>query len=121
MSSDIRHRRWQNFKANRRGYYALWLFLLLFGLSLFAELIANDKPLMIRHEDQLYFPVFSVYAETEFGGDFATEADYRDPYVIALIEDAGGWMVWPPLRYSYNTINLNLDQPAPSPPSRQNL
>ncbi len=121
MRADIARRRWTNFKANRRGYVALWVFLALFTLSLFAEFIANDKPLLIGHRGDIYMPIFSVYAETEFGGDFATEADYRDPFVASLIEDAGGWMLWPPLRYSYDTINLNLDQPAPAPPSRENL
>jgi microcin C transport system permease protein len=121
MRSDIAQRRWANFKANRRGFWALWIFLALFILSLFAEFIANDKPLLIRHQGEIYVPIFSVYAETEFGGDFATEADYRDPFVTGLIEDAGGWMLWPPLRYSYDTINLNLDQPAPAPPSHENL
>lgn len=121
MRAHIAQRRWANFKANRRGYVALWIFLALFTLSLFAEFIANDKPLLISHRGEIYMPIFSVYAETEFGGDFATEADYRDPFVAGLIEDAGGWMLWPPLRYSYDTINLNLDQPAPAPPSRENL
>ena len=118
--SPLNQRRWRNFKANRRGFISLWLFAGLFLLTLFAEFLANDKPLLIRHEGAFYAPVFFTYAETEFGGDFATEADYRDPFVIELIEESGGTMVWPPLRYSYNTINLNLDQPAPAPPSGQN-
>ncbi|MBT5518717.1 MAG: ABC transporter permease [Rhodobiaceae bacterium] len=118
--SPLNQRRWRNFKANRRGFISLWLFAGLFFLTLFAEFLANDKPLLIRHEGAFYAPVFFTYAETEFGGDFATEADYRDPFVIELIEESGGTMVWPPLRYSYNTINLNLDQPAPAPPSGQN-
>ena len=119
-SSDITNRRWQNFKANRRGYISLWLFLLLFVISLGAEFIANDKPLLIRYEDTFYTPIFSVYEETVFGGDFATEADYRDPFVQSLIEEKNGWIVWPPLRYSYDTINLDLERPAPSPPDHQN-
>lgn len=118
--SPLNQRRWRNFKANRRGFISLWLFAGLFLLTLFAEFLANDKPLLIRHEGAFYAPVFFTYAETEFGGDFATEADYRDPFVIELIEENGGTIVWPPLRYSYNTINLNLDQPAPAPPSGQN-
>lgn len=121
MRADVGARRWANFKANRRGYVALWIFLALFVVSLFAEFIANDKPLLIKHQDSFYFPIFSIYAETEFGGDFATEADYRDPFVASLIEDEGGWMLWPPLRYSYDTINLNLEHPAPAPPSPENL
>jgi len=119
-SSDITNRRWQNFKANRRGYISLWLFLLLFVISLGAEFIANDKPLLIRYDDAFYTPIFSVYEETVFGGDFATEADYRDPFVQSLIEEKNGWIVWPPLRYSYDTINLDLERPAPSPPDHQN-
>ena len=87
---------------------------------MFAEFLANDKPLLIRHEGAVYLPVFNAYAETEFGGDFATEADYRDPYVIELIEGKGGRILWPPLRYSYDTINLDLDRPAPAPPSAEN-
>jgi microcin C transport system permease protein len=122
--SPLNQRRWRNFKANRRGLVSLWLFAILFFVTLFAEFLANDKPLLIRHEGQFYMPVFSAYAETEFGGDFATEADYRDPYVVALIEGADGekdgFIIWPPLRYSYDTINLNLDRPAPAPPSAEN-
>jgi microcin C transport system permease protein len=118
--SDITNRRWQNFKENRRGYISLWLFLSLFFISLCAEFIANDKPLLIRYDDAFYTPIFSVYEETVFGGDFATEADYRDPFVQSLIEDKNGWIVWPPLRYSYDTINLDLERPAPSPPDYQN-
>lgn len=122
--SPLNQRRWRNFKANRRGVISLWLFGVLFFVTLFAELLANDKPLLIWHEGALYTPVFAVYAETEFGGDFATEADYRDPYVVELIEgtdgEKGGFMIWPLLRYSYDTINLDLDRPAPAPPSAQN-
>ena len=122
--SPLNQRRWRNFKANRRGLISLWLFGLLFFVTLFAEFLANDKPLFIWHEGRAFTPVFSVYAETEFGGDFATEADYRDPFVVELIEGAdgekGGFMIWPPLRYSYDTINLDLDRPAPAPPSTDN-
>jgi microcin C transport system permease protein len=122
--SPLSQRRWRNFKANRRGLVSLWLFAILFFVTLFAEFLANDKPLLIRHEGAFYMPVFATYAETEFGGDFATEADYRDPFVVALIEgeknDKDGFIIWPPLRYSYDTINLNLDRPAPAPPSAQN-
>lgn len=116
----IQQRRWANFKANRRGYWSLWIFLFLLLGSLAAELIANDKPLLIHHNGAIYLPVFAMYTETEFGGDFATEADYRDPYVQSLIIDTGGAIVWPPLRYSHDTINLNLAVPAPGPPSSEN-
>ena len=122
--SPLNQRRWRNFKANRRGLVSLWLFGILFFVTLFAEFLANDKPLLIRHEGAFYMPVFTAYAETEFGGDFATEADYRDPFVIALIEgengEKDGYIIWPLLRYSYDTINLNLDRPAPAPPSAEN-
>ncbi|MSO84737.1 MAG: ABC transporter permease [Rhodospirillales bacterium] len=109
-------RRLDNFRANRRGFWSLWIFLALFVLSLFAELIANDKPLLIRHEGTFYAPVLFAYAETDFGGDFPTEADYRDPYLKKKIE-ADGWIVWPMVRYSFTTVDRNLPVPAPAPPS----
>jgi microcin C transport system permease protein len=112
-------RRIENFKANRRGYWSLIVFLLLFGVSLFAEFIANDRPLVVRYDGKWYFPVFVAYPETTFGGDFPTEADYRDPYIRELIE-AKGWMLWPPIPYSYDTIIHDLPGPAPSPPTWQN-
>ena len=118
--SPLNRRRWRNFKANRRGFISLWLFGILFSVTLFAEFLANDKPLLVLHDGGVYMPVFVAYPETDFGGDFATEADYRDPFVIELIEGAGGTMVWPLLRYSYDTINLDLTQPAPAPPSGDN-
>jgi microcin C transport system permease protein len=115
--SPINKRRWQNFKANRRGYVSFWLFLILFFVSLFAEFIANDKPIMIRMEGKTFLPVFAAYPETAFGGEFETAADYRDPYLRKLIADKGGTIYWPPIRYSYGTHNLNLPTPAPSPPT----
>ncbi|MEM6666683.1 MAG: ABC transporter permease [Pseudomonadota bacterium] len=115
--SPLNRRRWQNFKANGRGYWSLWIFLVLFVLSLFAEFIANDKPFLIKFEEAYYMPIFQVYPETEFGGDFETEADYRDPFVQELISDGEGWMLWPPIRYSYDTINLDLPEPAPASPT----
>lgn len=118
--SPINQRRWVNFKANKRGYWSLWVFITLFVLSLFAEFIANDKPLLVTFEGGIYTPVFSNYPETTFGGDFQTEADYRDPFVQNLIKDAGGTIIWPLIRYDYRTINLNLDVPAPAPPSAEN-
>jgi microcin C transport system permease protein len=115
--SPINRRRWQNFKANRRGYWSLWIFLLLFVTSLCAEFISNDKPLFISLEGHYYFPVFVTYPETAFGGEFQTAADYRDPYLQKLIKDKGGTTIWPPIRYSYDTHNLDLPTPAPSPPT----
>jgi microcin C transport system permease protein len=112
-------RRIENFKANRRGYWSLIVFLLLFGVSLCAEFIANDRPLVVRYDGKWFFPVFVAYPETTFGGDFPTEADYRDPYIRELIE-AKGWMLWPPIPYSYDTIIHDLPGPAPSPPTWQN-
>jgi microcin C transport system permease protein len=115
--SPLNQRRWQNFKTNRRGYWSLWIFLVLFVVTLFAEFIANDKPLYIRVAGTSYFPVIFTYPETTFGGDFETAADYRDPYLQKLIADKGGFMIWPPIRYSYSTHNLDLPTPAPSPPT----
>jgi microcin C transport system permease protein len=115
--SPITKRRWQNFKANRRGYWSFWIFLVLFVLSLFAEFIANDKPFYISYDGRSYFPVFRTYSETTFGGDFETAADYRDPHLQRLIAEKGGYMVWPLIRYSYSTHNLDLPTPAPSKPT----
>lgn len=115
--SPLNRRRWQNFEANRRGYWSLWIFMILFVISLFAEFIANDKPLLIRYEGKLYWPAFVTYSETTFGGDFETAADYRDPYLQNLIAEKGGSMIWPPIRFSYDTHNLDLPTPAPSKPT----
>jgi microcin C transport system permease protein len=117
--SPLTRRRLDAFRANRRGFWSLWIFLALFTASLFAEFIANDRPIMVRFDGAWYFPVFVSYPETAFGGVFPTAADYRDPEVQKLIEDKG-WMVWPPIPFSYNTINYNLPSPAPSPPSKVN-
>ena len=113
--SPLNQRRWANFKANKRGFWSLWIFLVLFGFTLCAEFVANDNPLLIKFDGHYYSPVFESYPETKFGGEFETEARYRDPYVQKLI-DAKGWMVWPMIPFSYGTINYNLTQPAPSPP-----
>ncbi len=117
--NPLTRRRLQNFRANRRGFYSLWIFTALFSISLFAEFIANDKPILVCYGDQFYAPVLFSYPETTFGGEFATQTDYRDPYVMSLINDQG-WMLWPPVRYDYQTINYDLPGPAPSPPSREN-
>jgi len=107
------------FRANRRGFWSLWLFLLMFVITLFAELVANDRPLVIYHDGAWFFPVLQEYAETEFGGFFPSKANYHDPYVVALIEDQG-WMIWPPVRFSFDTVNYDLPVPAPAPPSTEN-
>ena len=117
--SPITKRRLQQFKANKRGYWSLLLFILLFILTLGAEFVSNDKPLYINFNSSHYFPVFNEYTEVEFGGDFETEAEYRDEFVQDLINE-NGFMVWPINRYSYDTINYNLTQPAPSPPTLDN-
>jgi microcin C transport system permease protein len=115
--SPLNRRRWENFKHNRRGYWALWLFLVLFFVSLFAEFIANDKPFLILLNGRAYFPAVVTYPETTFGGDFETAADYRDPFLQDLIAKKGGTMIWPPIRYRYDSHNLDLPTPAPSPPT----
>ena len=141
--SPLNRRRWQNFKANRRAYWSLWIFAVLYGLSLCAEFIANDRPIFVQYRGAHYTPIFNFYPETEFGGDFRTEAVYRaievqcliisggleacwdDPAaVIATVQATGaydgeavdaGWLVWPLIRSSYNTIN-DIARAAPSPP-----
>jgi len=115
--SPINKRRWQNFKANKRGYWSFWIFLVLFLVTLFAELIANSKPIVVSYDGHWYAPIFRYYPETAFGGEFETEADYRDPYLVKKIEEKGGWMLFPPIHFGYNTTNLDLPTPAPSPPT----
>jgi len=117
--TPLTRRRLANFCANRRGFWSLWIFLALFFISLFAEFIANDRPLLVSYERRFYAPVFFDYPETTFGGEFPTEADYRDPYVQKHIKEHG-WMVWPLIPFSYKTINYALASPAPSPPDRVN-
>lgn len=116
--SPLNQRRWKNFKSNRRGFYALWIFGFLFFTTLFAELIANDKPLLIYFKGEFYTPIFQTYPETTFDGEFELETDYRQDYAKELIEPHG-WMLWPPIRFSYDTINYA--RIAPAPPSSENL
>jgi microcin C transport system permease protein len=113
--SPLNRRRWENFCANRRGYWSLWIFLVLFVLSLFAELIANDKPLIASYHGEILFPVAIDYPEEKFGG-FLAITDYRDPVIQEEIE-ANGWMIWPPVRYSYRTVNNDIPEAAPAKPS----
>ena len=117
--NPIARRRLRAFRANRRAFWSVWIFLFIFLVSLGAELVVNDRPLLVRYDGGFYAPVLMIYPETTFGGDFETEAVYRDPYVQDLI-NAKGWMLWPPIRYSYKTINYDLPVPAPAPPSAQN-
>ncbi|KKJ77893.1 ABC transporter permease [Kiloniella litopenaei] len=113
--APMNQRRLQNFKKNRRGYWSLWIFLVLFGLSLIAEVIANDKPIVVFFDDNAYFPIVEALPETHFGGEFETETDYHDPYVQSLIS-AKGWMIWPLIQYNYKTVAYDLPTPAPSAP-----
>ncbi|MFQ5437385.1 MAG: ABC transporter permease, partial [Paracoccaceae bacterium] len=139
---SLGERRWHNFRANRRAYWSLWIFAILFVTCLFAELVANDKPLLASYRGHLYTPAFAFYAETEFGGEFETEAEYPAPEVRCLIISGGldacfddpegvtadaadgevagaridkGWIVWAPVPYSFNTVNYDV-QPAPGAP-----
>jgi microcin C transport system permease protein len=115
--TPLTRRRLDNFRANKRGFWSLWIFLAVFSVTLIAEFIANDRPLLIRFDGAYYMPVFHSYPETEFGGVFPTEADYTDPEVKNMIE-AKGWILWPPIPYSYETIT-SVPGPYPSAPSRQ--
>jgi microcin C transport system permease protein len=118
--SPLSRRRLQQFRTNTRGFYSLWIFLALFIMAIAAPVLSNDRPLLVSYDGHLMSPVLKSYPETVFGGDFETEADYRDPHVKQLIE-AKGWMIWPPVRYNYDTINYNLPTPAPSAPTADNL
>src|SRR6266700_1412193 len=109
--TPLARRRIDNFRANRRGFWSLWIFLALFGATLFAEFLANDRPLLVSYAGNLYVPVLHDYPETTFGGDFPSQTDYRDPAVIRLITE-NGWMVWPLIPFSYRTIT---DAPGPFP------
>ena len=113
--SPITRRRLANFRANRRGWWSLWIFLVLFVVSLFAEFVANDKPIVVHHQGAYHFPIFERLPETAFGGEFETEADYRDPFVADLIE-SDGWMLWPLIRFNHQSVAWDLTDPAPSPP-----
>ena len=112
-------RHYHTFKANKKAFYSLWIFLGIFIISLNAEFIANDKPLYIRYDNQSYFPIFQSYPETTFGGDFESEANYNDPYLRDLINQKG-FLIMPPIPYSYDTIIYTLPSPAPTPPSLLN-
>ena len=117
--TPMTRRRLAAFRANARGFWSLWLFLGLFAVSLLAEFIANDRPLLVSYDGGIYAPVFKDYPETTFGGDFPTPADYRDPFVAEKIA-AKGWMLWPPIRFSYDTVNFDLGRPTPAPPTAVN-
>lgn len=145
--SPLNQRRWRNFTANRRAFWSLWIFLVLYGVSLCAELIANDRPILVKYDGGYYSPAFQFYPEKAFGGDLRTEAKYTTTEVQCLIVAAGsldcwddpegilaeaqdkgtalgapvntGWLLWPPIPYSYNTI-VDTGDVVPGPPSKQN-
>jgi len=119
--SKRRDKTWQRFKRNKRGYYSLIIFLVLFCLCLAAEIISNDLPLAIGYGGKVYFPIFVSYPETTFGGDFETETDYKDPFMMEKLHRSGNWIVFPLNKHSYNTINQEISGPVPSPPTWANL
>lgn len=118
--SPIGQRRWHRFKAHRRGWWSLWLFLALFGLSLGGELVANDKPLLVSYQGDWYFPAFKRYTEQDFGGEFPFQPDYRSNQVRELIEGQGGRLWFAPIPFGFDTVNYDLTAPAPSPPTGDN-
>ncbi len=115
--TPLTRRRLQRFRSNRRGWWSLWIFVILFITTLLAEVIANDKPFVVYFKGEVYFPIVKAYPETTFGGDFLTEADYRNPYLSELIE-RDGWALWPIVRYHHRTVAWDLPVPAPAPPDR---
>jgi len=117
--SPLTQQRWQRFRHNRRGYWSLWIFLIIFLLSMGAELIANDKPLLVHYQQRWTVPLLFDYSETDYGGVLATAADYQDPWLRQRIEQHG-WAIWAPIRFSDSTINFATGVPFPSPPSAQN-
>ncbi|RUM38235.1 MAG: ABC transporter permease [Desulfobulbus sp.] len=121
VNNSLARRRWRSFKKNKRGFYSLILFSLLFGISLFSELVSNDKPFLVHYQGHYYFPLIKAYPETVFGGDFETETDYLDPYILEKMTSEENTVYFPPNPHSYNSINLELDQPVPSPPSADNF
>jgi microcin C transport system permease protein len=114
--SPLTQRRWRGFLGNRRGFWSLILFLILFGISLPAEFVANDRPIVLTYQDQTYWPVFHEYGEEVFGGVAGLRADYTDPELVARIEASGGWIIWPPIPFAYDTVVQNLPGPAPTAP-----
>lgn len=109
--SPVNQARWARFRHNRRGYWSLWIFLVLFALSLCAELVANDKPLLVRYDGSWYFPLVKNYSESDFGGPLATKADYQDPWLKQQLEHRG-WILWAPVRFGANSINFATDTPS---------
>jgi len=116
-----RAKTWHRFKRNSRGYYSLILFAVLFGVSLVAEVVSNDSPLLVKYEGKFYFPIFVSYPEVTFGGDFETETDYRDPFILEKLREHGNFVLFPVNKNSYNTINQEVNGPVPSPPTKENF
>ena len=114
-------RAWRRFKCNKRGYYSLWLFSILFVISLLAEVLSNDKPIMVLYQSEFYFPILISYPETTFGGDFDTEADYHDSYIREKLTSNGNWILEPLNPYSYDSINYDNGKPNPAPPGSENI
>jgi microcin C transport system permease protein len=113
-------RAWLRFKADRRGYYSLWILSILFVLSLFAEVLSNDKPLVVSYESRLYFPLVNEYPETTFGGDFVTPTDYLDPHIRSKLSEGSNWAIYPPNPYRFDTLNYFSSRPNPAPPNSEN-
>jgi microcin C transport system permease protein len=113
-------RAWARFRRHRRGYWSLWIFLAVFATTLFAELLSNDRPILLKYDGEYYIPLFHDYPETTFGGDFLTETDYHDPYIQELLTTNGNWAVWPPNRYRFDTLNYFAPSPNPAAPSAVN-
>lgn len=116
--TPINKRRLENFKRNRRGYYSLWIFMVLFVIGMGADFVANDRPIVLSKGGELYFPVLFTYTEQQLGGELPTAADYRDPFVQALIDADGGWAIWPPVPFRYDTIQWDISTPTPTPPGQ---
>ena len=114
LRATTTQRAWRRFKSNKRGYFSLWIFTILFILSLFAEVLSNDKPLIVHYNDSYYFPLFVTYPETEFGGDFVTETDYLDPFIREQLKEGNNWAIYPLNPYSYDTINYFAELPNPA-------
>ncbi|WP_039058717.1 microcin C ABC transporter permease [Enterobacter sp. Bisph1] len=117
--SYVNQARWARFRHHRRGYWSLWIFLVIFIVSLFAELVANDKPLLVRYDGEWFAPALRNYSESDFGGPLATPADYQDPWLQKQLQEHG-WVLWAPVRFGARSINYSTTQPFPSPPSAQN-
>lgn len=118
--STRRQKSWQRFKRNKRGYYSFLIFMSFFALSMVAEILSNDVPLVIGYQGKVYFPILISYPETTFGGDFETATDYKDPFIMERLTKPGNWILFPLNRHSYNTINQEIAGPVPSPPTREN-